>query len=80
MLEINCLKSNKLLLTKYDKQNSLYYQKKVVYFRFVKYQIVHAYSCRGSVSKKKNRIIRIGCLKWLQGFCRRSWEDIFRSF
>ena len=34
MLEINCLKSNKLLLTKYDKQNSLYYQKKVVYFRF----------------------------------------------
>ena len=51
MLEINFLKSNKLLLTKYDEQNSLHYQKSSL-LQFLKYQIVHAYSCR-PVSQKK---------------------------
>ena len=79
MLEINCLKSNKLLLTRYDKQNSLYQQTSSL-LQFLRYQIVHAFSCRRSVSQKKNLVIRIGCLKWLQGLRRKSWEDIFHSF
>ena len=62
MLEINYLKSNRLLLTRYVIKLYMRVLAVVLFLR------------------KNNLLIRICCLKWLQGFCRKSWRDIFHSF